>query len=153
MTSSEQQERRLMIVSNRGPLEYTLDPHGDLTTRRGSGGLVTALLPAARYAPPERFTWIAVAMADADRMMAEQQQIARKEGTRSRSQGHAASATRQQRHHQQARPDQELAVRYVLVPPEVYERHYERISNRILWFLQHSLWNTAEEPTFTAQTF
>lgn len=151
--SSEQQERRLIIASNRGPIEHTLDKNGKMKTKRGAGGMVTALQPAARYASPGSFTWIAVAMTDADRMVAEKQKADWKEGNRSFSQGNTTSADGHQQRGKQARQEKEPSMRYVLVPPEVYERHYERISNRILWFLQHYLWNTAEEPTFTAQTY
>ena len=151
--SSEQQKRRLIIASNRGPIEHTLDKHGKLKTRRGAGGMVTALQPAARYASPGSFTWIAVAMTDADRMVAESQKAACKDGNHSFPQGSAASANGHQQRKKPEKSGREPSMRYVLVPPEVYERHYERISNRILWFLHHYLWNTAEEPTFTTQTY
>ena len=153
MTSSAQSGRRLIIASNRGPIEHTLDKNGKMKTRRGAGGMVTALQPAARYAPPGSFTWIAVAMTDADRMVAEKQQAAWKEGHRALPHESIASANGHQRRTKPDKQEREPSMRYVLVPPEVYERHYERISNRILWFLQHYLWNTAEEPTFTAQTY
>ena len=34
----------LIIVSNRGPLQFDRDENGERTVRRGGGGLVTALL-------------------------------------------------------------------------------------------------------------
>ncbi|HEU5200226.1 MAG TPA: trehalose-6-phosphate synthase [Ktedonobacterales bacterium] len=153
IASSEQQKRRLIIASNRGPIEHTLDKQGRLKPRRGAGGMVTALLPAARYAPPGSFTWIAVAMTDADRMVAENQEADWKDGNHSLTQGSAESANGHRRPGTSDGQEREPSMRYVLVPPEVYERHYERISNRILWFLHHYLWNTAEEPTFTTQTY
>jgi trehalose 6-phosphate synthase len=153
IASSEQQTRRLIIASNRGPIEHTLDKQNKLKTKRGAGGMVTALLPAARYAPPGSFTWIAVAMTDADRMVAENQEAAWNDGNHAFIQGSAASANGHRRPRKSDTQEREPSMRYVLVPPEVYERHYERISNRILWFLHHYLWNTAEEPTFTTQTY
>ena len=54
----------LVIVSNRGPLSFSLDDTGALVTRRGGGGLVTALGPAVAGSGA---TWIAGALSDADR--------------------------------------------------------------------------------------
>ena len=56
-------ERRLVIVSNRGPAEFERDEDGERTLTRGGGGLVTALsgLVAHRGA-----LWIASAMTDED---------------------------------------------------------------------------------------
>ncbi len=56
--------RRLIIASNRGPLEHKIEPDGSLTAGRGSGGMVTALLATARFVP---MTWVASAMTDGDR--------------------------------------------------------------------------------------
>ena len=36
-------ERRLVIVSNRGPIRFLRDAAGERVVRRGGGGLVTAL--------------------------------------------------------------------------------------------------------------
>ena len=36
-------ERRLIVASNRGPVDYTLAPDGSLRGQRGIGGLVGAL--------------------------------------------------------------------------------------------------------------
>jgi len=141
-------ERRLIIASNRGPIEHSLDKHGILKKKRGAGGMVTALQPAAGYAPAGGFIWIALAMTEADRMVAEQQEACQRQPDATGS----SSVSGQGASRQTRVSEKEPALRFVLVPPEVYERHYERISNRILWFLQHYLWNTAEEPTFTAQT-
>lgn len=152
-TQSSPYKRRLIIASNRGPIEHQLDKDGTLKKRRGAGGMVTALQPAARYAPPGSFIWIAVAMTPADRMVAEQQAAARQMDGRSPEQTSSTEMNGHQRGKGRRVREQEPTMRYVLVPPDAYERHYERISNRILWFLQHYLWNTAEEPTFTAQTY
>lgn len=151
-TKDEQSERRLIIASNRGPIEYSLDKKGALKKKRGAGGMVTALQPAAGYAPAGGFTWIAVAMTDADRVVAEKQEAAWKAGDRSLDAAGLVGSNGHRRRKNESQKEKEPEMRYVVVPPEVYERHYERISNRILWFLQHYLWNTAEEPTFTAQT-
>src|SRR6201996_6072368 len=49
----------LVLVSNRGPV--TFGPDGEI--RRGTGGLVTALIGLASHRP---VTWIASAMTDED---------------------------------------------------------------------------------------
>jgi trehalose 6-phosphate synthase len=145
----------LIIASNRGPVEYSYDKNGVLRTKRGAGGMITALQPAARYAPPGGFTWIAVAMTDAEREIAERQEQSRTTADPAVLSADLAGANGHQRpKRQRPKQDQPLPpTRFVNVPPTVYHRYYEGISNRILWFLQHYLWNTAEEPTFTAQHY
>jgi len=44
LTSEMFDERRLIIASNRGPIEFDIDAHGEIEPQRGSGGVVTALL-------------------------------------------------------------------------------------------------------------
>lgn len=55
---------RLVVLSNRGPLSWSHGPDGELVSRRGAGGLVSALAPALESSGG---TWIAAAMSDADR--------------------------------------------------------------------------------------
>ena len=59
-----EEPRNVVVVSNRGPLSFSLSPEGDLQTRRGGGGLVSALGPAVAGTGA---TWIAAALSDADR--------------------------------------------------------------------------------------
>lgn len=54
---------RLVVLSNRGPLSWSRGPDGTLVSRRGAGGLVSALAPALEASGG---TWIAAAMSDAD---------------------------------------------------------------------------------------
>lgn len=146
-------QRRLIIASNRGPVEYSYDRNGAFRTKRGAGGMITALLPAARYAPPEGFTWIAVAMTDAERAIAEHQEAARTAGNPAALPESLVGANGHRRPRRQNQKQPLPPTRFVNVPPTAYQRYYDGISNRILWFLQHYLWNTAEEPTFTAQHY
>jgi trehalose 6-phosphate synthase len=155
-----QSGRRLILASNRGPVEYSLDKNGALRTKRGAGGMVTALQPAIHYAPPGGFTWVAVAMTEGDRLVAERQAEASKSQAEAAEQAlamanGAAASTQPRAQAKRKRHTQPLldASRYVSVPPAAYRRYYNRISNQILWFLQHYLWNQAEEPTFTAQHY
>ena len=59
----------LVVVSNRGPLSFTTGDDGGLVTKRGGGGLVSALGPAIADTGA---TWIAGAISAADRQAAEQ---------------------------------------------------------------------------------
>jgi len=112
--------RPLIVASNRGPLEYNVDADGALTAQRGSGGMVTALLSATRLVPA---TWVATAMTEGDRLAAE----------------HA--------HGDLPRvPDHDIYVRFVTVPPQVYQRHYSVFCNPLLWFIQHLMWNSPRTP-------
>ena len=59
--------RSLIIVSNRGPVTFDRGPNGERTTRRGGGGLVTALRGLLEH---HDVTWIAAATTDEDRVVA-----------------------------------------------------------------------------------
>src|SRR6185312_12217762 len=48
--------RKLIVVSNRGPVSYGRDAAGERVARRGGGGLVTALRGLVRH---QDVTWIA----------------------------------------------------------------------------------------------
>ena len=55
---------RLIMVSNRGPIEYYFAQERELKARRGSGGVVTALSGISDFIEME---WIASAMGEGDR--------------------------------------------------------------------------------------
>jgi trehalose 6-phosphate synthase len=106
--------RRLLIASNRGPLEYEAMENGQKPTYRiGCGGLVTALSTLARLAD---FTWVAAAMTEADRHVAA-------------SGGPAPEDS----------PTVGRQVRFVVSDRQAYQLHYNVFSNPILWFLHHSM--------------
>ena len=54
----------IVVVSNRGPLSFTVGADGDLDARRGAGGLVSSLGPLAREA---KALWVASALSEGDR--------------------------------------------------------------------------------------
>ncbi len=112
--------RRLIIASNRGPLEYHIEDDGSLSSKRGSGGMVTALMAAARFVPA---TWVAAAMTEGDRRAAEA------------ANGDIVRV-----------PDHEMLLKLVTVPPTTYQRHYYVFCNPLLWFVQHFMWNTPRTP-------
>ena len=59
--------QRLILASNRGPIEHRFNREGKLFTRKGSGGVVTALSSLSQYL---ELDWIAFAMSQADRQVA-----------------------------------------------------------------------------------
>jgi trehalose 6-phosphate synthase len=123
VTSSIQPEQftyhdRLIVATNRGPVEFYTNRDNVLKYRRGAGGVVTALTTAGNTAD---VTWVAMAMTDGDRL--------------------AMKAVQQ--HHgvlPSPLPDQHMSLHYVTVPKRVYRKHYDTISNQVLWFLQHYLY-------------
>ena len=59
--------RALVLVSNRGPVSFTLDEDGVPRAKRGAGGLVSGLAPLVAGTGTR---WIAAAMSDGDRSVA-----------------------------------------------------------------------------------
>src|SRR5215472_14929186 len=59
--------QRLIIASNRGPVEFQLTRDKTLKARRGSGGMVTALIDVGNSM---EVTWVAMAMTEGDRIAA-----------------------------------------------------------------------------------
>ena len=115
--------RRLIIASNRGPVEYTLSQDHTLKPRRGAGGLVTALIDAVQHMP---VTWVAMAMTEGDRLALKQAQ----------HDGERLSAPLL---------GKKLHLHYVSIPKAAYRKYYEKISTQFLWFLQHYMHNPSED--------
>jgi trehalose 6-phosphate synthase len=109
----------LVLVSNRGPV--TFQPGGEI--KRGTGGLVTALIGLASYRDA---TWIASAMTDEDVEMAE------------RNNGQAFPV--------RAPDGGEYRVKLVASDPDAYDRFYNIMANPMLWFIQHYLWDLSNAP-------
>lgn len=118
-------EAPLVVASNRGPVSFERDETGALAPRRGAGGLVTALTGAMQST---HGLWLAAAMSDADRERAEL------------GGGGAVEVP--------GAEDSTYRVRFVTIPPEVYERYYNGVANGLLWFVHHYLWDTVHSPVF-----
>ncbi|HEX5266837.1 MAG TPA: trehalose-6-phosphate synthase [Acidimicrobiales bacterium] len=116
----------LIVVSNRGPVEHGPGPDGQRTTRRGGGGLVTAL---SGLAAMTEAVWVCNAITDEDRA------VARESG------GQTFTLDDGTEHH---------LVRMVETDPQEYHRFYSIIANPILWFIQHNLWDLSNAPDITA---
>ncbi|HLI70153.1 MAG TPA: trehalose-6-phosphate synthase [Ktedonobacteraceae bacterium] len=117
---------RLIIATNRGPVEYYITRNNTIKSRRGAGGVITALIEAGSQM--EEVSWVAMAMTEGDR-------IALKEGYQGRLPSPILG--------------QKVQLRYVVIPKTAYRKFYEQISNHLLWFLQHYLYNPAEDSATT----
>ena len=116
--------RKLIVVSNRGPVTFGRDESGDRVAQRGGGGLVTALRSLVSH---HDVTWIASAMGQEDRAAAEQAGAGAIEET--------------------ARDGSPFRLRLVAHDEAAYDWFYNVISNPMLWFLQHYLWELAYTPS------
>ena len=112
--------RKLIVVSNRGPLAFTRDDDGARVARRGAGGLVTALAPLVSH---HDVTWIASALSDEDRAVAAEGAV-----------------------EETARDGSRYRLRLVAHAPSAYDLYYNVVANPALWFVQHGLWSLKQNP-------
>ena len=117
----------LIVASNRGPVTFERESDGSLTPRRGAGGLVTALIGALQAVEG---LWVAAAMSPEDRELVAT--------TKGRIDMHGFGAN--------------YRLRYLDIPPYTYDGYYNQISNGILWFANHYLWDTPLSPSFGVDT-
>jgi trehalose 6-phosphate synthase len=116
--------RKLIVVSNRGPVTFSRGQDGERIARRGGGGLVTALRSLVSH---HDVTWIASAMTDEDRAVVEEA-------------GGAAVE-------ESSRDGSPFRLRFVAHDEPAYDWFYNVVSNPMLWFLQHYLWELAYTPS------
>lgn len=107
---------RLILVSNRGPLEHYLDDVGRIQRRGSAGGVATALASLPTELP---LTWISNATSEADRELAAQRRPV------------DFGLNKQ--------------LRQVAPSSEAFDLFYGTFCNPILWYLQHSLWERLEQ--------
>jgi trehalose 6-phosphate synthase len=117
------ERRKLIVVSNRGPVSFARGADGSRIARRGGGGLVTALRSLMSH---HDVTWIASAMTEEDRVVA------------AASGGGAVDET--------ARDGSPYRLHLVAHDEAAYDWYYNVVANPTLWFLQHYLWGLAEAP-------
>ncbi len=127
--------RMLIIASNRGPVTFSRESDGTFSSRKGSGGVVTAVSAIAKERQP---VWIAAAMTDGDRERAAEADRLGEVLISPPTEGGAP-------------PD--FRVRFVVPSAESYHQYYNVISNPLLWFLQHYLWDTPRSPDITFETW
>ncbi len=114
--------RNLVLVSNRGPVRFERDSEGRRRWKRGAGGLITALHSVLTTT---KALWVAAAMTDEDRQVAREGELI-------------------------GLPEDDPLywVHLVDIPEKTYDLYYNRVSNEILWFLHHYLFDPLNEPAF-----
>jgi len=112
---------RILVASNRGPVSFEVED-GELVARRGAGGMVAALAPAVQETGG---LWVAAAMGEGDRRRASESPDGRLEV---------------------AIDDAKHLLRLLPFDDATYDRFYNEVSNRLLWFLHHYLWDLPREP-------
>jgi len=114
----------MMLVTHRGPYRFSVQDDGSFTSTRGAGGIVSALLPLVaghdHEVAGERQAWVAAAI-DADDRAAVAAGAATVAG---------------------------LDLHLLELDPALHRMHYDVISNAVLWFLHHGLFDLARRPRF-----
>ncbi len=119
------QNRSLIIASNRGPVSFNKADNGELESKRGGGGLVTALTGLANLTDAH---WIASAQSEEDRKWG--RGPVSLDGS-----------------------DRTIDVQFLSSEPAAYDGYYNGISNSLLWFLQHSMLDITRTPTIDRKTW
>lgn len=127
LTSNENllDDRELIVVSNRGPVEFIEESDGTIKTQKSGGGLATAL---AGMAQNIEIAWIAAASNDLEKAWGRKEFPINENGC-------------------------PVDLHLIPMDQETYEGYYDVISNPLLWFLQHSMWNYVTAPTITKSTW
>ncbi len=112
--------RELVFVSNRGPVTFERNDKKRVA-KRGAGGLITAVDSALSFS---RALWVAGALSPEDRVVA--------------AEGRALPWPPKDPRYQMSLVD---------IEPQRFELYYNEISNKILWFLQHYLFDPVKQPT------
>ncbi len=115
----------IVIASNRGPFKFIQEEDGSFSSRRGAGGLVTALGAVAAHFD---VLWVASAL-DAD-------DVAWAEA-----------------HQDTVQRVEDIDMRLVISDSQSYDQYYNVIANPLLWFIQHQLWDTPRYPSIDAPTW
>jgi len=118
------QNRLVLVASNRGPVSFSFAADGSLAARRGGGGMVSGLMSGLAGADGE-VLWLCSALSDADR-----------EAARSGARGDGEPG--------------ETPVRMLDIPADMFDAAYNAIANSVLWFVHHLLFDTPNQPRFDA---
>jgi trehalose 6-phosphate synthase len=109
----------VIVVSHRGPYRFSEEECGTFHAHRGAGGLVSALAPLLLDGP-ERHTWIAAAMSRID----------------------AAAARAGAIDHL------DVDLHLLDIDPQQHRLHYDVVSNGVLWFALHDMFDVVRRPRF-----
>jgi trehalose 6-phosphate synthase len=117
--------RRVLVASNRGPVSYTQGDDGQLTAKRGGGGMVSGL---STVAEAEDMLWVCAALSDGDRA------AVRAAGEGGLLPWHGTAG--------------DSAIRMLDLPEPVFQNAYNAVANSTLWFVHHMLYDTPNKPGF-----
>ncbi|MBE0690080.1 MAG: trehalose-6-phosphate synthase, partial [Anaerolineae bacterium] len=119
-------EPLIVIASNRGPYTFKVnDETKELMATRGAGGLVTAL---SAVGSNNDVLWVAAALGKGD-----------------------IEWVRKNNGEPQVVDDMRISM--IIPERRRYNLYYNTISNPLLWFIQHELWDTPRQPSITAATW
>ena len=126
MDSSVQTNKPLIVIaSNRGPFSFKAKKDGTFTSQRGEGGLVTAL---GSLAEKHDVIWVSSAMDKGDRAWT--------------------------RHvNGKVQNTEDIYMKMINHPTGRYNQFYNDISNPLLWFIQHQLWDIPRNPSINQETW
>ena len=105
-------------------MSFTLGDDGQLSVRRGGGGMVSGLASVAGQAD---VLWVCAALSDADRAAAR-----RAPAGRLGLDGAAGG----------------VGVQMLDIPSGTFQRAYNSVANSTLWFVHHMLYDTPNQPLF-----
>ncbi|GAA3101548.1 trehalose-6-phosphate synthase [Streptomyces rectiviolaceus] len=117
---SEHAAAQVLVASNRGPVTYALEENGELTAKRGGGGLVSGL-SAIGESETGAALWVCAALGDGDR-----EAVRRGVGE----------------------PGVRMLDIDAGSHEGVHTDAYNGIANSVLWFVHHMLYQTPLEPAF-----
>lgn len=109
----------MILASNRGPVEFYKE-NNEIKSRIGSGGLVSTLLPLMERV---KGTWIAASNNPVDIQVANQYPG---------------------RNVPIGRDTSKFVVPFLNFDDKVYDDYYDVISNSLLWYIHHYMWEPPE---------
>ncbi len=118
-------DRSLIVAANRGPVTFNKTEEGKLEFEPGGGGLVKALLGLCQHTEA---TWIACNKSQADAEWGQGEVPLDESGS-------------------------SVQVHFLTPDPAAYHMYYGVISNPLLWFLQHSMWDVPRTPIIDRKTW
>jgi len=115
-------DKFVIVASNRGPVEFRKTQNGAIKAFRGAGGVVTAMSTALTATDA---VWISAARTKEDAVM---------------------SMRAPQRRIAMPPEKPQYWVRYVVPEKEDFRQYYSVISNSILWYLNHYMFDVIHSP-------
>ena len=109
----------MIVVSHRGPYRFEANGDGSYASERGAGGVASALGAVIEKSESD-VTWIAAAISEDDISAAKSGSL----------------------------DDLDIDLRLVALDPELHAMHYDFVSNGVLWFLFHDMFDRIRRPRF-----